>query len=185
MWRKLGPLLIFSTAVVGLYASGLHEKIDAQRLQAWVRGAGAWGGVAFVVAYAVLQPLGVRSLLFLVTAPLLWSPAIAFCLSWFGAIAASMVGFFTARFVARDWAQHRAPARIRKLDAKLAEDGFRTVTLLRLIFYTTPALQLGLGISRVPVRSFVLGTIVGVLPFTLIMTLLGAELSAFFWSLLA
>ena len=182
MWRKLGLLLFFSTAVVGLYTSGLHENIDARGLQAWVRGAGAWGGLAFVVAYAVLQPLGVRSLLFLVTAPLLWSPAAAFFLSWLGAIAASMVAFAAARFVAREWAQRRVPARIRRLDAQLAEDGFRTVTLLRFVFYTTPALQLGLGISRVSVRSFVLGTIVGVFPFTLIVTLLGAELSEFFWS---
>lgn len=182
MWRKLGLLSFLSAAVVGLYASGLHEQIDARGLQAWVRGAGAWGGVAFVVAHAVLQPLGVRSVLFLVTAPLLWSPATAFFLSWLGAIAASMVAFAAARFVAQEWAQRRAPARIRALDAKLAEDGFRTVTLLRLLFYTTPALQLGLGISRVPMRSFVLGTIVGVFPFTLIMTLLGAELSAFLWS---
>ena len=44
MWRKLGLLLLVSAAVVGLYASGLHEKVDARGLQAWVRGAGAWGG---------------------------------------------------------------------------------------------------------------------------------------------
>ena len=59
------------------------------------------------------------------------------------------------------------------------------MTLLRLMFHTTPALQLGLGVSRVGFRPFLLGTIVGVLPLTLLITLFGAEMSAFFWRLLS
>jgi uncharacterized membrane protein YdjX (TVP38/TMEM64 family) len=185
MWIRLGLLFSFFAAIVGLYSSGAYEMIDARSLQAWIRSAGTWGAVAFVLGYAVLQPLGVRSLFFLIAAPLIWSPTTAFCLSWLGAVAASIVAFGLARFVAREWAQRRAPARVRRLDAKLAEDGFRTVTLLRFVFYTTPALQLGLGVSQVRVGSFILGTIVGVLPFTLIMTFFGAQLSAFFWRLLS
>ena len=119
------------------------------------------------------------------SAPLIWSPAHALLLSWIGAVVASAVAFGFARFVARDWAQDHAPARIRKLDEKLAQDGFRTVALLRLIFYTTPALQFALGVSRVRFRPFLLGTVVGVLPFTLLMTVFGAEVSAFFWRALS
>ena len=101
------------------------------------------------------------------------------------AVVASVIAFGFARFVARDWAQGRAPERVRKLDDRLEQDGFRVVTLLRLVFYTTPALQFVLGISRVRFRPFLLGTIVGVLPFTLLMTLFGAQLSTFFWRLLS
>ena len=86
MWIKLGLLLVFLVAVIGLYASGAYALIDAERLQGWIRGAGVWGGAAFVLSYAILQPLGVRSVFFLMTAPLIWSPATAFFLSWIGAI---------------------------------------------------------------------------------------------------
>jgi uncharacterized membrane protein YdjX (TVP38/TMEM64 family) len=182
---KLGLALAFLVAIVWFYASGAPRAIDAEAVQRWIRAAGAWGGVAFVAAYALLQPLGVRSLFFLLSAPLIWSPAEAVLLSWLGAVLASVLAFSVARFVAQEWAQRRAPARIRKLDDKLADDGFRTVALLRLLFYTTPALQLALVVSRVRFRPFLFGTMLGVLPFTLLMTLLSAQMSAFFSRLLS
>ncbi|MDB4278578.1 VTT domain-containing protein [Deltaproteobacteria bacterium] len=182
---KLGLLLAFLAAILCLYASGAHGVVDAEALQTWIGGAGAWGAVAFVAVYALLQPLGVRSVFFLLSAPLIWSPVEAVLLSWIGAVVASVIAFGFARFVARDWAQARAPTRIRKLDDRLAQDGFRVVTLLRLVFYTTPALQFALGVSRVRFRAFLSGTIVGVLPFTLLMTLFGTQASAFFWGLLS
>lgn len=182
---KLGLLIALLSAILWLYTSGTHEAVDAEAVQIWIRGAGAWGGLVFVGLYALLQPLGVRSVFFLLGAPLIWAPGHAVLLSWIGAVIASVIAFGFARFVARDWAQGRAPARLRRLDERLAQDGFRVVTLLRLVFYTTPALQFALGISRVRFRPFLLGTIVGVLPFTLLMTLFGAQLSAFFWRLLS
>jgi uncharacterized membrane protein YdjX (TVP38/TMEM64 family) len=182
---KLGLLVAFLAAILWLYASGAHQAIDPEAVQTWIRGAGGWGGVVFVAVYALLQPLGVRSVFFLLSAPLIWSPADAVLMSWIGAVVASVIAFGFARFVARDWAQGRAPARVRKLDDRLVEYGFRTVTLLRLLFYTTPALQFALGVSRVRFHAFLFGTIVGVLPFTLLMTLFGAQLSAFFWRLLS
>jgi uncharacterized membrane protein YdjX (TVP38/TMEM64 family) len=182
---KLVLLIALLAAILLLYASGAHGAIDAEAVQTWIRGAGGWAGVVFVAAYGLLQPLGVRSVFFLLCAPLIWSPFNAVLLSWIGAVVASVIAFGFARFVARDWAQDRAPERIRKFDDKLAEDGFRAVTLLRLLFYTTPALQFALGVSRVRFRAFLFGTIVGVLPFTLLMTLFGAQLSAFFWRLLS
>ena len=182
---KLWFLVAFLAAILWLYTSGVHQAVDAEAVQTWIRGAGAWGGLAFVGLYALLQPLGVRSVFFLLGAPLIWAPVHAVLWSWIGAVVASVIAFGFARFVARDWAQGRAPERVRKLDDRLEQDGFRVVTLLRLVFYTTPALQFALGISRVRFRPFLLGTIVGVLPFTLLMTLFGAQLSTFFWSLLS
>ena len=182
---RLALIVAFLGTIVALHASGAFGSLEAESLQNWVRRAGAWGGVGFVAAYAFLQPLGVRSLFFLLSAPLIWSAPSAVLLSWIGAVVASVIAFGFARFVARDWAQIRAPARLRRFDERLADDGFRTVTLLRLLFYTTPALQFALGVSRVRFRPFLFGTMVGVLPFTLLMTLLGAELSELVWRLIS
>lgn len=181
MRLKVVALLAFFLVVAALYVGGVYERVDAHRIREWVRLAGALGGVAFVAAYAILQPLGVRSIFFLLSAPLIWSPAEAVLLSWLGAVVASALAFGFARFIARDWAQAHASERIRKLDERLASDGFRTVTLLRLAFYATPALQLALGVSRVRVGAFLWGTALGVVPFTVFMTLFGTELSALFW----
>lgn len=184
---RIKPILTVAVlfALVSLYASGTYAAIDPEGIQVWIRGAGAWGGALFVAAYACLQPLGVRSVFFLLSAPLIWSPVEALVLNWVGAVVASVLAFGFARFVARDWAQERAPERVRRLDARLATHGFRTVTFLRLVFYTTPALQLALGVSRVKLKPFLFGTAVGVVPFTVVMTFFGAQISTAFWRLVS
>ncbi len=113
----------------------------------WFQKAGPWGGVLFVGAYACLQPFGVNGLVFLLSAPLIWTPTEAFLLNWAGTIGTGLFSFLVARFVARDWIQQRLP-RIRRFDERLQTNGFRTVFLLRLIFYTTPTVQWALGVSR-------------------------------------
>lgn len=161
-----------------LYMSGTYATVDPERLRAWLRDAGAWGGVLFVLAYCVLQPLGVRSVFFLLSAPMVWEPLSAFLLSWLGTVAASIAAFGFARFLAHAWVQRRLPSGIRRLDDRLATRGFRTVLLLRLIFFTAPSLQFALGVSRVRVGPFLGGTILGVLPFTALVTLLGVQINA-------
>lgn len=172
--------LFLATICIGvwLYATGTYASLEPSAMRAWLQQAGALGGVLFISAYCVFQPLGVRSLFFLLTAPMVWEPATAFALSWAGTVAASIAAFGFARFVARGWVQRRLPPGIVRLDERLASRGLRTVFLLRLLFYTAPTLQFALGVSRVRLGPFVAGTFLGVVPFTLLMTLLGVQINA-------
>lgn len=178
MRLRLVSLLVVIGAVAWLYASGSYALIDPERMRGWLQDAGAWGAVLFVLAYCVLQPLGVRSVFFLLSAPLVWEPATAFLLSWAGTVAASVAAFGFARFVGRAWIQRRLPAGIRRLDDQLVTQGLRTVLLLRLLFYTAPTLQFALGVSRVRAGPFLLGTLLGVVPFTALMTSFGVQIGA-------
>jgi uncharacterized membrane protein YdjX (TVP38/TMEM64 family) len=177
---RVRPALLLVVICIGvwLYASGTYASIDPAEMRAWLQQAGAWGGVLFISAHCVLQPLGVRSLFFLLTAPMVWDPATAFALSWAGTVAASIAAFGFARFVARRWVQRRLPPGILRLDERLARRGLRTVLLLRLFFYTAPTLQFALGVSRVRLGPFLAGTILGVVPFTVLMTSLGVQINA-------
>jgi uncharacterized membrane protein YdjX (TVP38/TMEM64 family) len=49
---------------------------------------------------------------------------------------------------------------------------------LRLVFYTTPTVQWTLGVSRVSFVPFLVGTVLGVAPFTLMTTLIGVRVAA-------
>lgn len=175
---RLALVLLAICIGVWLYASGTYASIDPAAMRAWLQQAGAWGGVLFISAHCVLQPLGVRSLFFLLTAPMVWDPATAFVLSWAGTVAASIVAFGFARFVARGWVQRRLPPGVLQLDERLARRGLRTVLLLRLFFYTAPTLQFALGVSRVRPGPFLVGTILGVVPFTVLMTVMGIQIDA-------
>ena len=175
---KIGLAALVASVVAWIYASGAYEEFDPATMRVWLREAGPWGGVLFIVAYSCLQPFGVNGLVFLLSAPLIWSPTEAFLLNWAGTVGTGLFSFAGARFVARDWVQQRLPKRVRRFDDRLRTRGFRTVLLLRLIFYTTPTVQWALGVSRVSFVPFLIGTVVGVAPFTLMTTLVGVRVAA-------
>ncbi len=177
-WLKIALAALVAGLVAWIYASGAYERFDPATMRVWFREAGPWGGLLFVAAYSVLQPFGVNGLVFLLSAPLVWSPTEAFLLNWAGTVGTGVFAFAGARFIGRAWIQKRLPPRIRRFDDRLASRGFRTVLLLRLIFYTTPTVQWALGVSRVQVGPFLTGTVLGVAPFTLVMTLVGVRVAA-------
>jgi uncharacterized membrane protein YdjX (TVP38/TMEM64 family) len=130
---------------------------------------GPWGYVAFVAAYASLQPFGFPGTVFIWAAPLIWPWPIAFAVSMTGTMAASIVGFLFARFVARDWVAARIPARFRRYDDALGRNAFTTVFLLRLVFWMPPPLHAFFGVSQVPFTTHFWGSLAGyVLPLLLV-----------------
>ena len=180
--RKSLIKIALAAAVAGLfgwvYASGTYEQLDPASLRDWVRAAGPWGGLLFIVSYSALQPFGLNGLVFLLSAPMIWGPTEAFLLNWEGTVGTGLFSFAGARFFVRDWLQARLPARVRRFDERLQSRGFRTVLLLRLIFYTTPSVQWALGVSRVRFAPFLAASVLGVAPFTLATTLVGVRVAA-------
>jgi len=106
---------------------------------------------------------------FIMAAPLIWPWPVAFGLSMTGTMAASVVGFSFARFVARDWIAPRIPARFRAYDEALAKRAFATVFALRLIFWMPPLLHAFFGVSKVRFATHFWGSLAGyVIPLLLV-----------------
>lgn len=137
---------------------------------------GAWGYVGFVLAYALFQPFGAPGTAFIVAAPLIWPWPVAFALSMTGTMAASVLGFSFARFVARDWVEARIPERFRRYDRALERNALQTVFILRLIFWMPQALHAFFGVSRVPFVTHFWGSLLGYLPPLFLVSYMGAEL---------
>jgi uncharacterized membrane protein YdjX (TVP38/TMEM64 family) len=167
--RRLRALKIASVVIVAMglliaWRQGLfHLFAEPVRVKQALVGLGPWGYLAFVAAYATLQPFGVPGTVFILAAPLIWPWPIAFALSMVGTMAASVVGFSFARFVARDWASKRVPARFRAYDAALERRGFATVVTLRFIFWMPPLLHIFFGVSKVRFWTHFWGSAVGYL----------------------
>lgn len=175
------------------YRAGLFAEFsDPARMKATLLGLGPWGYVAFVLAYAALQPFGVPGTVFVFVAPLIWPWPTAFALSMVGTMAASVIGFSFARFVARDWLAPRIPARFKRYDEALARRAFLTVFLLRLIFWMPQALHTFLGVSRVSFATHFWGSLAGYAPTLLATSYFGPQVldwmqqaPAWAWALLA
>lgn len=147
---RAAALVLVAGAMVAAQQAGLLELFSAPaRLREGLLELGPWGYVAFVVTYALLQPFGVPGTVFVWAAPLIWPWPRAFAASMVGTMAASVVGFSFARFIARDWVSARIPLRFRAWNAALEERGFATVFVLRFIFWMPQMLHAFFGVSRV------------------------------------
>jgi uncharacterized membrane protein YdjX (TVP38/TMEM64 family) len=159
---KLVTVALVLLVLAGAWHFGLFARLGEPRtLARALVEMGPWGYLAFVAAYAVLQPFGVPGTIFIVAAPLIWSWPVAFALSMVGTMAASVVGFSFARFVARDWVSARIPARFRKYDEALEKSAFRTVVVLRLLLWMPQALHAFFGVSKVGFWTHFWGSLVG------------------------
>ena len=174
---KLGVVLVAASALALAYRGGLFAQVsDPQSLAERVVAMGAWGYVAFVLAYTLLQPFGVPGTVFIVAAPLIWPWSTAFVLSMIGTMSASVVGFSFARFVARDWIAARIPARFRKYDDALETNALRTVIILRLIFWMPQLLHSFFGVSKVRFWTHFWGSFLGYIPPLFIVSYLGSSI---------
>lgn len=167
---KIAAVLAVALVLVAAQRIGLfHQFGDPAQARDTLVSLGPWGYVAFVVVFAALQPFGVPGTVFIFAAPLIWPWPTAFALSMIGTMAASLIGFSFARFVARDWLAAKVPARFRKYDDALAERAFLTVFLLRLIFWMPPLLHAFFGVSKVRFSTHAWASLVGyVLPIFLV-----------------
>jgi uncharacterized membrane protein YdjX (TVP38/TMEM64 family) len=176
-YARLGAVALVMVALAVAYEAGLLARFaDPRSLSQSLVAMGAWGQVAFVLAYTVLQPFGVPGTVFIVAAPLIWPWETAFLLSMAGTMLASVVGFSFARFVARDWVSGRIPARLRKYDDALARSGFQTVVVLRLILWMPQVLHSFFGVSRVGFWTHFWGSFIGYIPPLLAVSYLGGEM---------
>jgi uncharacterized membrane protein YdjX (TVP38/TMEM64 family) len=159
---KIAAVLVVVALLVLAQRLGVFQEFsDPERVRETLVQLGPWGYVAFVLAYASLQPFGVPGTVFVMAAPLIWPWPVAFALSMVGTMAASVVGFSFSRFVARDWISRRIPQRFRRYDEALARRAFRTVFLLRLIFWMPPLLHAFFGVSKVRFSTHFWGSFAG------------------------
>jgi uncharacterized membrane protein YdjX (TVP38/TMEM64 family) len=171
--------LVASFLVIAWRLGAFAALRDPKHLAEELVALGAWGYVAFILAYATLQPFGIPGTVFVVAAPLIWPWPIAFVLSMIGTMAASSVGFSFARFVARDAIAPRIPARFRKYDEALAERAFTTVFVLRFVFWMPPLLHAFFGVSKVRFWTHFWGSFCGYLVPLFLMSFFGQRLFDF------
>lgn len=164
--KALYAKIVLVALAIGMLVVGQRLGVFALfaeplRLRGALVAMGPWGYFAFLVAYAALQPFGVPGTVFILAAPMIWPWPIAFALSMAGTMAASVIGFSFARFIAREWVQERIPPRFRAYEEALARRGFLTVVTLRFVFWMPPLLHAFFGISKVSFGTHFWGSAVG------------------------
>ncbi|MEM7413506.1 MAG: VTT domain-containing protein [Myxococcota bacterium] len=160
------------------WGTGLHAHLELDTVRNLVDGAGPWGPVVFVALFG-LEGVGVPGVVFMLAAIAIWPPSLAFLYNFLGAQTAGLVGFFFARWIGRDWVAARLPENVRRYESRIEERGLETVVLVRLVFFIAPPAHWFLGLSPVRFRDYLLGSMIGMLPWLVAVSYGGGH--AFRW----
>ena len=144
---------------------------------AWIRGAGAFGAAVFVAAYVVACVLFLPGSILTLGAGLAYGVALGVPLVWVAANLGAALAFLLGRTVAREAIAARVAQnpRFAAIDRAVGQNGFRIVLLTRLSpVFPFNLLNYAYGITRVTFRDYVAGSLIGMLPGTVLFVYLGS-----------
>ena len=170
-------VVALAVLIVLVAAGGLDAASILGQALATVASLGAWGRVLFVLLYVAAALLFLPSWILTIGAGALFGVAHGFALVSAGSTLGATAAFVVGRYLARRWVTRHLAGRatFEALDDALARDGWKIVGLMRM----SPAFPFNLlnyafGLTRVPLRHYVLASWIGMMPGTLAYVYLGA-----------
>lgn len=172
----LVALLVVGVVVI-IVQTGLFGRFsDQDELRRTVDDAGVWGPLVFLALMIVLVPLNVPGLIFVIPSTTLFGTVGGFTLSMIGGFVGSTIGIVAARRLGRSVFESKMPARVLAMEGRLSERGIWAVIGIRCFVYLLQPFDWLLGVSRMPMRTVLLGTFIGLIPMTLIIAVTGGGL---------
>jgi len=96
-----------------------------------------------------------------------------------GATIGAILAFLVSRTLLRDWVVRKFSGRMEGIDRGLRENGFSYLLFLRLVpAFPFFLVNLACGVTGLPLRTYALGTLFGIMPGSLVFVNAGASLAA-------
>lgn len=147
--------------------------LSSARLSGVLLELGCWGLPVFFLCFIVGGLLQIPGILFVVAARIAFGPTLGFVVGYTGAILAITAGFSLVRML-RNGRAKAAPLPLawaqRMLDRAEARP-ILTIATLRLMFFLSPPLNVGLGFSSVRLHHYVAGSAIGLIVPTALVTI--------------
>jgi len=160
---------------VGIVVAVLNSPLGSEEeFEELLDDMGWWAPVVYILSMALLQPLGVPGLVFMVPAGLVWPAGPAIAYSWIGNMIASSIAFVFARRYGRERLRPRIPERILRYEQRVIDREYISITALRVLTGQLVAADWFLGLSKVRVLPFLVGTGLGIIPGILLAVFLGS-----------
>jgi uncharacterized membrane protein YdjX (TVP38/TMEM64 family) len=155
----------------------LARQLPVAALRAWVQSLGAWGPAGLAALYLLAPLLLVPGVPLSLLAGALFGVTTGVLVVLPAATAGATLAFLAGRHLARGWVARRVAGhpRLASLDEAVGRQGLRLVLLLRLSpVFPFNLLNYAFGLTRVRLRDYVLGSLVGMAPGALLYVAAGA-----------
>ncbi|MBA2750268.1 MAG: TVP38/TMEM64 family protein [Tatlockia sp.] len=150
--------------------------IDPVQIQAWLKSAGFWGPIVYIVLYVAATILVLPSTALNLIGGAVFGAVWGTLWTSLGAIIAAIVAFTFTRTVGREAVTKRLGGRWQAMDAEVCRGGLFYMFAIRLV----PIMPYGLvnfaaGLTSISFKDYVLGTTIGTVPGILPFVLLGSS----------
>jgi uncharacterized membrane protein YdjX (TVP38/TMEM64 family) len=151
-----------------------RDLFDAATLSAWVEYAGAAGPIVFIAVYVAATVLFLPGALVTLAGGALFGPLWGTVWNLTGATLGSALAFLIARYLGAGWVSRRAGPRLKRLNAGVADEGWRFIAFVRLVpLFPFNLLNYALGLTRIRFATYVVASAVFMLPGALAYTWVG------------
>ncbi len=154
----------------------LADGFDVDTIRAQVDDAGPLGWAVFFVLYVAAVVLLAPGTPISLLGAALFGFAVGFPLVWAGAVVGTLITFLLARHLGAGFVETLFGERVRTAQGWTANHGLGLVLLVRLVpLFPFNFVNYFLGLTRVRVRDYVIGTALGIIPGTALFMLIGAN----------
>ena len=170
-------LVVLGTGLWAVQTGRLEEPVAA--LVTWARGSGIRGKLAFAGVMPVWVALMLPGFIITMAAGVAWGPWVGAAVVHVPQVLGMTLAFLSGRYLFRDAVERRVKGdpRFEALDRAVEDRGFVLVLLLRLspvVPYNV--LNYALGLTSVRLGPFMLASLIGAIPSTLLYAYLGASI---------
>lgn len=185
--RKILVLIAFAAVVVAFFFLGLGKYLTLESLKANkarlsdLRDAHAFLFAAiFVLIYVVQTTFSLPGAAILsLAAGAIFGVLQGTLFVVSGATAGAIFAFLVSRTLLRDWVVEKFGGRMEGIDRGLRENGLSYLLFLRLVpAFPFFLVNLACGVTGIPLRTYALGTLFGIMPGSLVFVNAGASLAA-------
>jgi uncharacterized membrane protein YdjX (TVP38/TMEM64 family)/rhodanese-related sulfurtransferase len=159
----------------GVAAALYHARLlDAALVQRLAAQAGNTAPLLFIGGYALATVLFLPGSILTIAGGALFGPVAGTLYSLTGAALGATLSFLAARHLASDWVARRTGGRLAEFVRGVEAEGWRFVAFVRLVpLLPFNALNYALGLTRIPLRQYVVASYLAMLPGAAAYTYLG------------
>ncbi len=165
--------LLAVSAVIAAWHFELLSYLTLEQIERYKQDLGWWAPVVFALAFVIGELLQVPSVLWIFFAGMIWPWWFALPISLIAALLAATVAFLVARYFLGNQVSEKLPPAFQDLNDRLKRQPVAAVIVLRLTTFLHGAMHWVLAASSVRLPAFLVGTLVGIIPMTLALVLLG------------
>jgi uncharacterized membrane protein YdjX (TVP38/TMEM64 family) len=156
------------------WAVVLRDQINLATLDAWLAWLGLWAPLGYVILYAVGTVAFVPGAIFALAGGALFGPWWGTLWNLAGATLGATLAFLVARYIAGYWVTRKAGGLLKRVIDGVDAEGWRFVAFVRLVpLFPFNLSNYVLGLTRIPLRHYVLATLVCMVPGAFAYTWLG------------